>query len=82
MDVKWSLDEQDVLNEVLFSDGYQVIKKLLQAIAADKVKRLMSYDLARGSEGLVHEKARAEGAQKVITDLEAYKQKLNKKSDK
>jgi hypothetical protein len=68
-----TIDEQDLLNEIVQSYGWDTFLKVAEGFVRDIEANVLRYHLISGPEGLVHEKARAEGAQKLLLKLKELK---------
>lgn len=66
------------LGFVIQSDGLPIFMSLIEQLAQDLDKRVLEYDLSRGPEGLVIQKARSEGARILLTELTRLIAKLKK----
>lgn len=62
-------DEKEDLFILMSSPGWATLKKVMLAQKERFEKRVLSYSLTDGPEGLVIEKARAEGARSAIDGL-------------
>ena len=71
--MKLSPDENDDLENLLLSGGWLVFVKILNELTCDQEKRVLTYDLGTGLEGLGHAKARAEGARKLMHSIQQLK---------
>jgi hypothetical protein len=78
-ELKLGIDEQELAKDALDSDSWPVILKLIEDMAKRFESKVMSYNLSEGPDGLVIEKARAEGARALFTDVKTLKAKLFKK---
>lgn len=72
--------ERDDLQSLLLDDGYLVLLKVIESNLRDIEARVLTYNLESGPEGLVIEKARAEGAAKLFVRIRELKTELLKKS--
>jgi hypothetical protein len=77
-----SLDEREFIQELLNSDGYPVLNSLIDELCDNIDKKVLSYDLNQGPEGLVIAKARSEGSRILQRELLALGQQLKQKGDK
>ncbi len=71
--LKLSIDENDALTRLFLSDDYKALELVMSSIAEDFKARVMSYHLSNGPEGLVIEKARAEGVNSFIHAFDQYR---------
>lgn len=64
--MKLNQEEKDELLALMTSSGWDVLVKVLENLKSRPAKRVLSYNLSDGPEGLVIEKARSEGARDVV----------------
>lgn len=78
MALKLTIDEDDLLGELLAGDGYKILLRAAEAIKSDIDKEVLTYDLSKGSEGLMIKKAQSEGADKMLRGLISLRANLKK----
>lgn len=76
--MKLSLDDRDILFNVLDGDSWDALKRLLEALAKKQEERVFKYDLSKGAEQLAYEKARVEGAYALARAINEYRTQLIK----
>lgn len=64
-----SLDDQEAVVSLMSSDGWPALVKLMSHIEDRYIKNVLGYNLNKGPEGLVIEKARHEGIESFISNL-------------
>lgn len=70
--MKLNVDEVEFLHDLVNSNGWPVLLKKVDALAAHIDSRVLSYNLEDGADRLVQAKARAEGAralQRAIIEI-------------
>lgn len=67
--MKLNQEEKDELLALFTSAGWEVMVKVLRHQEQRQRDRVMSYNLNDGPEGLVIEKARAEGAMSLVKGM-------------
>jgi hypothetical protein len=72
---RFNLDvhEYDLLSDLLRGDSFKVVCKVLEELHETQVSKVLTYNLASGADGLVIEKARAEGSERLLSALKALK---------
>ena len=78
MATKLTLDEQELLQTVLDLPGWKVALKVAEGCLKDIEKSVINYNLAEGPEGLMILKARAEGAKKLLGEMQKFKNEFLK----
>lgn len=73
--MKLNQDEKEELLALMTSSGWDVLKKVLNHQAERFAHRVMAYSLKDGPEGLVIEKARAEGARQAVEGIINFRNK-------
>ena len=71
-------DEFEILQHTLTETNWTVFEKFLSQLVHNINQKVIKYNLEKGPEGLVIEKARAEGADKLVVDIKSWKDKINK----
>lgn len=82
MSAKLSLDEKDYILSFLDSPSRDIVYKILASHLKDIENNVIRYNLASGPDGLVIEKARAEGAALILTRFKEGLVKLAKSQNK
>lgn len=59
------MEEREMLQEFVLSPGWDVLMKTISNIVDTEDNRLLTYNLEKGAQGLVEEKARSEGAHRL-----------------
>lgn len=77
--MKLTLDERELLQEILLSPGWSIVLKVVSGFTDDIDKRVLTYNLKDGAQGLVEEKARSEGAQQLRRAINGIKEEHKKK---
>ncbi len=70
---KLTIDEKEHLAEFLTSDAWPALLKLIENMVENQGSKVLTYNLASGPEGLVAEKARHEGAQRLFSAIQTIK---------
>lgn len=70
----FGFDDEELLNELLFSPQYPVLMKLMDKLQANFERFLIQYPLTEGAEKLLLEKARIEGSARLITELKKFRE--------
>jgi len=74
-----SIDEEDYLRRALDSEyTWKAMLKWMKSLEAQYLSKVIAYDLNKGPEGLVIEKARAEGVQSFVAAMQRERIKLLK----
>lgn len=60
--MKMSLDEREFLHDLVNSNGWPVLLRMIDDKAQTIDRRVLTFNLTDGAAKLVHEKARSEGA--------------------
>lgn len=68
-----TLEEKEAIEELTQSALWMPLLRKAEELLHDIEQNLVRYNLANGSEGLVLEKARAEGAAKLLEKIKALK---------
>jgi len=68
-------EEKDELLALFTSSGWEVLVKAMRFQEKRQLDRVMAYNLKDGPEGLVIEKARAEGAVSIIKGIIDFRNK-------
>lgn len=76
--MKITLEEKELLQELLLSRGWPILLKYVSGLAEDIDKRVLTYNLKDGAQGLVEEKARSEGAHQLRRAIENIKSNAKK----
>jgi hypothetical protein len=63
--MKLTLDELELLHELVNSPGWSVLLKKVDRLASNIDSRVLSYNLDDGAEKLVQAKARSEGSRQL-----------------
>lgn len=72
---KLSIDEKEQLGDFLTSPAWPALLKLIENIVENQSSKTLTYNLDNGPNGLVIEKARFEGAQRLFTAIQTIKSK-------
>ena len=75
---KYTADQQDLIESFLQSDMYEPLLMVLEDLNEDATERVLLYNLSNGPEGLVIEKARAEGSARLLLELRRYRDRVLK----
>ena len=67
-------EEQDFLIEVLESEGWRALLKVIDQLVTDQEQDVLKRNVSDGVDQLVHAKLRAEGAAKLRAEIERIKQ--------
>jgi hypothetical protein len=73
MSHKLTADEKDALGDMLTSEAWPAILKLIENLVENQGSKCLTYNLDSGPEGLVIEKARFEGAQRLFLGIQSIK---------
>jgi hypothetical protein len=76
--MKLTIEEKELLQELLLSPGWPVVLKVVSGFTEDIDKRVLTYNLKDGAQGLVEEKARSEGAHRLRVAIENIKSNAKK----
>lgn len=68
-----SQDEKELLVEITRHEGWKALLRAVEIESASIANKVLSYNLSEGAQGLAYEKARAEGAQLLLSRLRALK---------
>ena len=83
MNLKLTQEEREEIALLSDAPAWEALQKVIEAVAQDIEGRLLTYTLLEGAEGLVHAKARVEGARqlqlKLLTEVRAIAKKEFKK---
>lgn len=82
MKYKLNIDDQEALEELLTSHGWEPLLKVIALLAHDQEQNVIRYDLNQGPEGLVIAKARAEGANLMKLRIKEIKDEVKKQKQK
>lgn len=77
--MKLTIDEQEEFQNLMASSAWNVLIKVLVSLEQKQKDRVLSYNLDKGPEQLVIEKARAEGAIQLVRALLTQKEQIRKK---
>jgi len=80
--VSLSIEEKELLLELLDSDGLPILLRVIESKVEDLEAKVLRFNLAEGVEALAYEKARAEGARKLLGSIRDLKQEVQKKQRK
>jgi len=78
---KLSHDENEELAIVLRSHGWSPLLKLIDQLCGDQDKRVLTYNLSEGAEGLIIAKARTEGARLLQQRIVELKNQFTKQGE-
>jgi hypothetical protein len=73
VNLKLTEDERDALRELVYSPGWEPLLKVVEQFVATQERKLVSYNLKEGPEGLVHARAALNGADMLRADLNNLK---------
>lgn len=74
-----SVSEREDLALFVDHPAWAAAMKLLGALKEEEEQKVLTYALDRGADGLVHEKARSEGAQRLAHNFESCARAIAKK---
>lgn len=77
-DLKLTFEEREDLVQFLGTDAWDAFCKVLSFIEQKHINKVLKYHLNDGPEGLLIEKARVEGVQHLIRDINEYRKRLIK----
>ena len=77
---KLSIDERDAVADLLDTDGWRPLLKLIAGMCADHERAVISLSADNGSEPIMRAKLKAEGARKLEADIAALPNKIRKLS--
>lgn len=77
-----SQEELESLSELMVSDYWPVVQKIVQFPVTKMETAVISYDLSQGVDGLVRRKAQLDGARAVAAFIEQLKRKRKKDEEK
>lgn len=70
---KLTVDEKELLGDFLTSGAWPALLKLIENLVENQGSKTLTYNLDSGPEGLVIEKARFEGAQRLFLAIQSIK---------
>jgi hypothetical protein len=78
----FTYEEELALTEILLSDSWSLITKLVEFLAGSQSESVLKYNLDDGPDGLIIAKARHEGAQALLQRVKQYKVEARKRMEK
>lgn len=76
--MKLTQEQREAIAVLADSDGWDALKALIDNLVADRQRRVLKYALSEGPQGLVHEKARCEGAELLQAALKSEVERILK----
>lgn len=70
-----NIDEKENLLALMQSAGWKPLLKILDQLEQNQKNRVLNYSLTDGPEGLVIEKARAEGAKTLVRAIKDFRER-------
>jgi hypothetical protein len=77
--MKLSFEEDLRLTDLIYSDAWPVVIKVIKSLAENQKEAVLKYSLHDGPEGLIITKARYEGAQALVDKVSRFKADLEKR---
>lgn len=70
---KFTSSKEELLSEFVASSSWNLFLERIEQDVLFAEKKVLAYDLSQGDRGLAMEKARAEGARKLLTAIKSLK---------